>query len=540
MLRTLLFLLIATGGVAAAEAAPKLPFPALERGSMVLRDLATEEISAAAGQLTPRGNPAGETFIRKALPVGRFFRSPAGIFVASSLVSASLQWFYNELKRQSGTALDDWWNQADSSSPVPGAPPLPQSMFNQVDIYPSGPAKPCYSGSDLVGWAAPGRGGSAGNSWVGVFTISLDEARMIPPKWNLSTYRIEWGDANQWLDYSLNVLCGPVTAPEPQKPLDSVLPKPGVADAVRNIAADFLQAHPEAGPAYIFKSNPDGSQMYTPDGRRVNLNPNEYADNPYLDPSLDTDGDHYTDADEASQGSDPDDPNSIPNGKPYVRRVTTTTTTNPDGSTTKTTTTEYSDGSKKVVKVTVKKEEIKNPDGSTTTRTTTTTETQYFKPDGSPDGPPDVKQKVEEETTPPEEQPKDEETCKAKGGTWQNSTCTMPQKETPPDGDLSAPEGFKLPDLSKLRTNFDANAQKLADEVKNKLPFGISAKWFPRPSSVAANCPEWPVTLGILEMTFRPCDTKVAQDAHSIVRPVLAGILTIMFGIAAARIVGRA
>lgn len=513
-MRKLLVLAVLSGGIACASA-PNLPpgpqLPDRQPPYMRVRDLAQEvgpELTQAMGRSKPR-NIVGT--LQKTLPkAGKYIRWGGNFLFAASLVNDALHWFYDEANRAANPALDDWWK---GNMDFPYTPPTFQEspFYGRVTLF-----HKCMIG---------------GNPYA--FYSNTTNFEMYTRYPNGS-----WGRAGSYDNSSLDAelgRCGAETALADVASRDS-----GVAPALGRVVRDYIDSHPEAARPFMEPAP----------------NENQYTDNPYADPTLDTDGDGVPDPGEfESSDGDPNDPNVKPAGAPYIVDKTTTTVRNPDGSITTTELTKWSDGKTSKTVKTVKKETTKNPDGSITTKKTTTTTTT------DRDGKTETKTQTETETTPgasPEDDPdgdadgdgipnKDDpdrkkELCEKGGGTWKDGDCGPKEdKEDLPDqGDLEKPKEFKQPDLTKLKTNWEANAKKLWEEVADKFPFGIKTKWFPNPGTVSSECPSYSVKIGVIEGDVKPCDAQVAKDAHTLIRPLLVGILWVLTGFAAARIAGNA
>lgn len=527
-------LLILSAGVAAAEAAPNLPSEPLgPRLSTAVRDLTNAELEQVAGELTKPVTGWRSTPLAKALPkAGKFIRYGGTALITIDLIKNSMDWFYKEVQRESNSPdLNNFWG-----NPFQGAfsldTPLGKLSFQQ-QCY----ARPGFkTASGYDGYAIGGgrlyddpRASSIGG------TAYLDSTG-----WHRANlYRLDQepnGPANASKAYGYE--CSAVPAKQLQ---DIFKQDPSAPDEVKQIVTDYLESHPNLLPT-ILTPMPNQNQI----------------DDAPSDKTIDTDGDGVPDWDEMQDKNGDGKPDGDPNDSTVIPGTTvsdpvttvpastvTTTVRNPDGSTTRRTVTIRPDGTKRVVEITTRTDKSSNPDGSTTTKTTTTTTTTEYNSDGSQKGDPVVTTKTDEETSLPEEPtPTEEEPCKVKGGTWdsQGSTCSMPDKkdELPLQDEFTKPDTFKLPDLSKLKENWNKNADALKSEVADKFPFGIKDKWFPAPGQVGSECPAYPVHIGVIEGEFKPCDTQVARDAHSLMRPLLVGILLILTGFAAARIAGQA
>lgn len=383
-------------GLAGAASAQDVRLPIKDRVVASVRTFSEAEILSQFGPMRP--NRPSNGAISKLLPkAGNFIRWGGPFVIGGLLVSDALNWFYDQAQDSLDPALDSWWRGT-------GFPPAKVANAELTKHYCSG-----YYGDPPV------------PSTLGVFrSVSNPSAHFFYIIKNVNGTIYEGFLGNDFsgnpnvFDSSASQACSQMT----QGPSLADIYNPSTGAAIRDIVARYIASRPALIPS-----------ITTP-----TPNVNQLEDNPYADPTLDTDGDDVFDSVEADKGSDPNDPNSkpapdAPENPDEVTSTKTVTIRNPDGSTTRTTTTTYADGTKKVVEVTTKTVTTTNPDGSKTTKTTTTTTTT------DRDGKQTTRTTTKEETTPapePEpEPPKDKGECEAKGGTWTDGepgTCTLPPK----------------------------------------------------------------------------------------------------------------
>jgi hypothetical protein len=332
---------------AAAGAAPvtgSLPVPARIVDSVVT--WSESEILSQFGPLKPGLSTIENGAIARTLPVaGRFVKFGGPVVIGASLTLAALNWYYDEVKREAGGPLGDWWANKGAPDSLPAQVQSPDwntqqpvtlskvaecqsNYYPRAAYYLSSTNYATrylgFNGETLVGGRGPAGPGS------GAQTID------------------EWK-------------AGACKAGTGAKPLSDVLnANPTAYPKVRDVVGQYLTAHPEAARPLLQPAPND----------------NQWTDNPYTNPTLDTDGDGVPDPVEfESPDGDLNDPAKKPQGAPYEVSRSTSVTRNPDGSTTQTTTVKYSDGTSSSSSTNTKVTTTKNPDGSTTQRTTTTVTT---------------------------------------------------------------------------------------------------------------------------------------------------------------------
>lgn len=361
-----------------------------QRITQETKTFTTDEILREFGDGT-RSTPA-KGKIRRTLPrAGKYLKWGGPLIFGGSLVWDALHWFYNEAKRSTGTDLDKWFLPDLESDDLPI--PSPLSSFKSPELL-------CYNKRIY-----PER------SITAYYIVSSGQVRV-------SHYSVRFGGpmGGHYIsrESALNNCAN--SQEDPESPLSS-LPSDAQTQVSR-VLRDYLTS-PRGAPA----------ARTIPDVAQFPYNLNQWEDNPYSDPSLDTDGDGYSDPDEyedmISGGSgDPNDSDKTPVGQPKEISRTTETTTNPDGSTTTTTTIRYSDGSTATTTTTTTTTRTTNPDGSTTVRRRVVTETTDRRGNTR-------REEFEETERQPPAPELERNDCIRGGGIWMGSSC---QPAENPDG----------------------------------------------------------------------------------------------------------
>jgi hypothetical protein len=225
-------------------------------------------------------------FARQAA-IGRYVRWGGTIFLGSALIAAGLDYFYNYLKRETGTSLDQWVKWQGVPDPVwtGGSWPanngqianaIAEKCGSTLRVFPAvvvngSPA----SGYDMLVYDA--------RSWMSVAYLG---GRSFNP-------RIPWADAyamataevwplfKQWV----TARCPNAFAERP--PLsDWIRQHPDAAQGVRQAVTTYLDAAPIGSPQSPY---PGVELDPLP-------NPNQWTDNPFTRPDIDTDGDGWPDS----------------------------------------------------------------------------------------------------------------------------------------------------------------------------------------------------------------------------------------------------
>jgi len=209
----------------------------------------------------------------KRAAVGRYVRWGGAIVIGSALVYTALDWFYNELRRQTGTPLDQWyfwtsplaahcrdpWMRLQDGSYYCNQVVVLDYSCRQVGLYSfvSGPSYEAllrrYASMHYTdaSFAFTMEGARCGDWSVGRGVPALVRSSQRPP---LSEY---------------------------------LRAHPSAATALRDqVVAPYIQAHPIGSP-----TNPYPGVRLEP-----LPNPNQWTDNPFTRPDIDTDGDGWPDS----------------------------------------------------------------------------------------------------------------------------------------------------------------------------------------------------------------------------------------------------
>lgn len=480
--------------------------------------------------------------------VGRYVRWGGSIILGSALVAAGLDYYYNYLKRETGTPLDQWYHWA--SSVAAGLGEYKVAVEGPVCRSPYGCRADqleyrCVYSYRWAAYAFSFPGGSVGGtrtlygSWV-VGTPTCDSVQVWRDRAQMDFLGRLSSSYNQWryepvrpehrqgvpesarprfdadLSWLVDVLVDPGQRPELSQWIGRY---PNAADGVKTAVTQYLNDTEPLSP----------SQPWP--GVRLDPvpNPNQWTDNPFTRPDIDTDGDGwpdpvewreanrrgvpwpdlinnpqaypdpngdpdgdgYTNLEEVQQGTDPYDPASHP-----VRRSPTSPRVDTDGD-------GYSD-----------EEEIRKG-------------TNPNDPASYPDTPPEQQ---------PEENP-DEPQWPGGPPSGRIDPVQLPEVEQV--------EREKLPEWDKLNPLAEAWRQQVVDRVSQKLaelqnilkdrfPFGIIAGIRQRVSFADAQCAVQLSLPPVGTLAVDICNTPVWQLAASF-RPVLAGLVWVAFGFAAIR-----
>jgi hypothetical protein len=497
MTRVLLLLVIAlvgAGGPALAQTHFKEAVELAVRGSTSL-----EIVRWADAQVTKQAS------------VGRYVRWGGGILLGSALIAAALDYFYNYLRRETGTSLDRWMDWPGVPEPVWTGGEAPANAVQIADaigaqcgqhfrVYPSVEVhgNPAYAYSM---YAVNHQGNRVAN--LGYRSLS----QTIPRSEAYARATAEvWPLFKQW------VLSACPNAFQERPPLSEwIRQHPDAAQGVRQVVITYVDATPIGSP----QSPYPGVQL------QPVPNPNQWTDNPFTRPDIDTDGDGWPDSiewyeanrrgvpwpdvinnpqvypdpnadydgdgwtnlEELRMGTNPYDPNSRPSTRtPWVD-------TDGDG---------YSDA-----------EEIAKGTGPRD-------------PESHPDTPPEERPDSAWPGGPPPVNP---------------DPVNLPEVEVPEKKDLPRLQEWDNVAESWKRNVQDRVAQRyreLQNVLREKFPFGILVMAQSR--SVSTTGAQCGVTLNIVgqSVLVNPCDTPVFQFMEGF-RPVLLGLLLLGFTYAVIR-----
>ena len=423
--------------------------------------------------------------VTKSVRWGRYVRWGGAIVIGATALLTALDWFYRELKRESGTSLDTWmrWD-AERHWPWPqGDPPY--------DL-------------EFVCWSPGGSTDPAGyDVYLARPTLNTDPDARAVYLYDGAELRLYYDVAQAGVARS--VATGLCAGDRPSL-ADWIRDYPDAAEALRDILAEYVTAHPpssfsEPWPGIRLDPPPTGNQWY---------------DNPFFNPYEDSDGDGWPDWYEWDVGADPADPSSQPDpaadldGDGYdnqAEREAGTDPTDPDSR----------PGSPGV-----------DTDGDGLV-------------DGSDPCPRDPNnfcggnaQQQEEQQEQEQQQEQQEE---------QQQEEELPDPSLPRLTPVSLPRFDQplLPEITsrfeRVRINFEQDLQTLWDTLQDRFPVGM-ARWIPVPPSVSGGSCEMRVQLEIPDLPpaqVDVCNNPVMQWAASTGRLVVLASLMVGFLFAIAR-----
>jgi len=452
-------------------------------------------------------------FARQAA-IGRYVRWGGTIFLGAALIAAGLDYFYRQLGRQTGTSLDRWMDWPGVPEPVWTGGVAPANAVQIADaigaqcgqhfrVYPSVEVhgNPAYAYSM---YAVNHQGTRVAN--LGYRSLS----QTIPRSEAYARATAEvWPLFRQW------VLSVCPQAFQERPPLSEWIRRnPDAANGVRQAVTTYIEATPIGSPQAPYP----GVQL------QPVPNPNQWTDNPFTRPDIDTDGDGwpdsiewyeanrrgvpwpevinnpqvhpdpYGDADgdgwtnleEVQLGTNPYDPNS----RPQRRGPTTGVDTDGDG---------YPDD-----------EEIRKG-------------TDPRDPQSHPDTPPEEKQdELSWPGGPPPVRP---------------DPVNLPEVEVPEKKDLPRLQEWDNVAESWKRNVQDRVAQRyreLQNVLREKFPFGILVMAQSRGVSTGSAQCVFTFEIAGQSALVSPCDTPVFQFMEGF-RPVWLGLLLLGFTYAVIR-----
>lgn len=254
--------------------------------------------------------------VTKSVRWGRLIPYAGAAVAAGSLIYAALDWFYKEAQRSTGTSLDEW-----AEGVAVGGVALTVSIrllypgtsyaeYGYAWSYGGG----SHQGGDPAGTTVPYKMSVTESDWMDAFGEAYAEwcaAHCDEGYFALVTTYVVSGQGCGGL-----IVMGVLSAPRCYLVMawddlsDWIDNHPDAGPAARGILHDYLQ-HQEGQPWWPYTYE----EPYGP-GSGIELDPvpniNQWYDNPYANPQLDTDGDGWPDWKEVVGGTDPLDPNDYP------------------------------------------------------------------------------------------------------------------------------------------------------------------------------------------------------------------------------------
>jgi hypothetical protein len=205
----------------------------------------------------------------KRATIGRYVRWGGSIIIGSALVYTALNWFYNELQRQTGTSLDQWYFWT-----APLAAHCRDPFYQRRDGS-------FYCNQVVVLDAACRQ--------VGLYSfVSGPTYEAILRRYATESGLVYTEDPARCGDWSVGRGVPKLVRSSQRPPLSEYLrTRPDAATALRDqVVAPYIEAHPIGTPSSPY-----------PGVRLEPLpNPNQWTDNPFTRPDIDTDGDGWPDS----------------------------------------------------------------------------------------------------------------------------------------------------------------------------------------------------------------------------------------------------
>lgn len=442
--------------------------------------------------------------------MGKYLKWGGGVWMAGDLIFDAIEWCTNNDSCSQGvedflygkpsapygvpSVYRTWTNQGDVELPLSKVCPGSGSFYAHYGPYPDGRTR-------------------------GPINMS---GRYVSVGYNSVTRAIEYKN-----EENNNV---PTNCPAPsQRKLGDLTPAE-IAEIVDAVGR-YLDSRPDAVRPYLDPAP----------------NANQWADDPYADPLLDTDGDGWTDASEYERDTDPNDPVSKPSPKKPGE-----SDSDGDGWTDQE---ERDAGSNPNDPNSYPKPVRPSPDRDTDGDGWTDAEerdrdTDPYDPNSKPDGDPDKDPDPEPEPDPeckagevlrygecvPEEEEKE---CPS--GTVLNPLTKKCERERE-DSEQADPSHFpplEPPDAFEgegLHGHWETVLSRVQEAAEGKFPFGVAAHWFPRDAGGSSMCQSYSATVGELAISAAPCSTEVAGFGRDVVRPALVWLLYASTALAAVRI----
>jgi len=208
---------------------------------------------------------------RRQATIGRYVRWGGSIVLGAALIAAGLDYYYNYLKRETGTSLDQWYRWT-------GAAPY---ILNAQ----------CFSFSMHLGvWDRNGSRWAVQLTWIPLSVpcgpeMETQALQIFRSDSSFSAFRsYTLGQPSRYQCGSWYCIDWPLSAERPPLP-EWIQQHPDAANGVKTAVGTYLDSVPIGSP-----SAPYPGVQFEPVP-----NPNQWTDNPFTRPDIDTDGDGWPD-----------------------------------------------------------------------------------------------------------------------------------------------------------------------------------------------------------------------------------------------------
>ncbi len=226
-------------------------------------------------------------FARQAA-IGRYVRWGGTIVLGSALIAAGLDYFYRQLQRQTGTSLDRWVNWPGVPEPIWTGAGSPSNVTQIVEALQAkcGPNFRFYPFVEIHGVHPRYRGYSMsvyhtqGYKAADLGRVSFPSEVSRNEAYARATADV-WPRFKQWvIERCPDAFSGP-------PPLSEWIQRnPDAANGVRQVVTTYIDSTPIGSPRSPY---PGVELQPVP-------NPNQWTDNPFTRPDIDTDGDGWPDS----------------------------------------------------------------------------------------------------------------------------------------------------------------------------------------------------------------------------------------------------
>ena len=224
-------------------------------------------------------------FARQAA-IGRYVRWGGTILLGSALIAVGLDYFYRQLQRQTGTSLDQWVNWPGVPEPVWTGGSAPANAVQIADAIGArcGPHFRVYPVVEVYGNPAHGYAmfvnNHQGTRVANLGYRSLSQTIPRSEAYARATAEV-WPLFRQWVSQHCP------NAFQERPPLSEWIQRhPDAAQGVRQVVITYVDATPIGSPRSPY---PGVELQPVP-------NPNQWTDNPFTRPDIDTDGDGWPDS----------------------------------------------------------------------------------------------------------------------------------------------------------------------------------------------------------------------------------------------------